>query len=217
MNSLGLKRWQIWGDQFANPKREAHIWRPVSSGWITVPYIVHLFQCNFHLLFRADRTFEWKHCSNLLSDEKLYQNLRGLQFDMALLDAFPYSRCFVVLLYRYTWQIDNFLNFFSASEKKKRKNDVVAHWTDLGFPTSPQQHSTNPGCCGIQPCRHLCPTTWCLQCKQKRILRYWNRSAHCTGVGCLFRGYFPAFWINCKPHQSVDERREDPAPSRRFV
>ena len=39
-------------------------------------------------------------CLNLLSDEALFRSLRSIKFDLAILDAFPNSRCFAILMYK---------------------------------------------------------------------------------------------------------------------
>ncbi len=50
---------------------------------------------------REDRRAEWTHCTNFLSDQSLSRKLQGLRFDMGFLDAFPHTRCFAILFYRW--------------------------------------------------------------------------------------------------------------------
>ncbi len=50
---------------------------------------------------RVNLDVDWRHCTNLLSDDALYRTLQALQFDMGFLDGFMYTRCYAILLYRY--------------------------------------------------------------------------------------------------------------------
>ena len=49
---------------------------------------------------RSFKDIHTRHCTNLLSDEGLFQKLNTLTFDMGVLDSCHINRCFVILLYR---------------------------------------------------------------------------------------------------------------------
>ena len=50
--------------------------------------------------FRKNKQGFFQTCTNVLRDENLFKTLRSLQFDIGLVDVFPTSRCYLVLMYR---------------------------------------------------------------------------------------------------------------------
>ena len=50
--------------------------------------------------YRMNSQFFLSACTNVLSDQNLFETLKHLQFDLGFLDSSPLSRCFVILYYR---------------------------------------------------------------------------------------------------------------------